>query len=110
MAGPVHWYSTTMTGLRRGWRDRSTGRRPPSPSCAPKAAPSLAPWPYPPAFLEVSLYDRRVPPPPSPVQPRGCATVYFFTIVVPEEGLELSCPCGRRILSPLRLPVPPFRP
>ena len=30
--------------------------------------------------------------------------------VVPEERLELSWPCGRRILSPLRLPVPPFRP
>ena len=30
--------------------------------------------------------------------------------LVPEERLELSCPCGRRILSPLRLPVPPFRP
>src|SRR5918999_1750143 len=30
--------------------------------------------------------------------------------MVPEERLELSWPCGRRILSPLRLPVPPFRP
>src|SRR5262249_18315897 len=31
----------------------------------------------------------------------------FF--LVPEERPELSWPCGRRILSPLRLPVPPFR-
>ena len=29
--------------------------------------------------------------------------------MVPEERLELSSPCGRRILSPLRLPIPPFR-
>ncbi len=31
----------------------------------------------------------------------------FF--LVPEEGLEPSRHCCRRILSPLRLPVPPFR-
>jgi hypothetical protein len=29
--------------------------------------------------------------------------------LVPEEGLEPSQCCHRRILSPLRLPIPPFR-
>ena len=29
--------------------------------------------------------------------------------LVPGEGLEPSQPCDRRILSPLRLPIPPFR-
>ena len=29
--------------------------------------------------------------------------------VVPREGLEPSRPCGQRILSPLRLPIPPPR-
>ena len=28
--------------------------------------------------------------------------------VVPEAGIEPACPCGRGILSPLRLPVPPL--
>ena len=27
---------------------------------------------------------------------------------MPEEGLEPSRPCGQRILSPLRLPIPPL--
>jgi hypothetical protein len=30
-------------------------------------------------------------------------------VVVPGEGLEPSRPRGRRILSPLRLPIPPSR-
>src|SRR3990170_8997499 len=29
--------------------------------------------------------------------------------MVPEEGVEPSCPCGHGILSPARLPVPPLR-
>src|SRR5258708_6495961 len=29
-------------------------------------------------------------------------------ILVPEEGVEPTRPCGHRILSPARLPVPPF--
>jgi hypothetical protein len=29
--------------------------------------------------------------------------------VVPEPGVEPGQPCGRGILSPLRLPVPPLR-
>ena len=29
--------------------------------------------------------------------------------LVPVVGIEPTCPCGRRILSPLRLPVPPHR-
>jgi hypothetical protein len=28
---------------------------------------------------------------------------------VPEVGIEPTCPCERRILSPLRLPVSPLR-
>ena len=28
--------------------------------------------------------------------------------MVPEAGLEPACPCGRGILSPLRLPISPF--
>ncbi len=31
----------------------------------------------------------------------------FF--MVPEEGIEPSIPCGPRILSPVRIPVPPPR-
>jgi hypothetical protein len=34
-------------------------------------------------------------------------TVYTVT-VVPENGVEPSRPCGHRILSPARLPVPPL--
>src|SRR5262245_17787321 len=30
--------------------------------------------------------------------------------VVPKVGVEPTHPCGRGILSPLRLPVPPLRP
>ena len=30
-------------------------------------------------------------------------------IMVPEAGLEPACPCERRILSPLRLPISPLR-
>ncbi len=29
--------------------------------------------------------------------------------MVPEEGVEPTRPCGHRILSPARLPVPPLR-
>src|SRR5580704_6051567 len=29
--------------------------------------------------------------------------------LVPEEGVEPTRPCGHRILSPARLPVPPLR-
>lgn len=29
--------------------------------------------------------------------------------MVPEEGLEPSIPCGPRILSPVRIPIPPPR-
>ena len=29
--------------------------------------------------------------------------------LVPEKGVEPSRPCGHRILSPARLPVPPLR-
>jgi hypothetical protein len=32
-----------------------------------------------------------------------------FKIMVPGGGVEPPRPCGRRILSPLRLPVPPSR-
>ena len=28
-------------------------------------------------------------------------------LMVPRAGLEPACPCGRRILSPVRLPIPP---
>ncbi len=31
-------------------------------------------------------------------------------LMVPEEGVEPSQPCGYGILSPARLPVPPLRP
>jgi integrase len=31
------------------------------------------------------------------------------SLLVPKERLELSLPCGKRILSPPRLPVPPLR-
>ena len=34
----------------------------------------------------------------------------FLNFMVPGEGLEPSRPCGQRILSPLRLPIPPPRP
>ena len=33
-----------------------------------------------------------------------------FIILVPGGGVEPPRPCDRRILSPLRLPVPPSRP
>jgi hypothetical protein len=33
-----------------------------------------------------------------------------FILMVPGGGVEPPRPCGRRILSPLRLPVPPSRP
>src|ERR1017187_6409653 len=32
-----------------------------------------------------------------------------FVLLVPGGGVEPPRPCGRRILSPLRLPVPPSR-
>src|SRR5690606_6870165 len=35
---------------------------------------------------------------------------FSFLTLVPGAGLEPACPWGRRILSPLRLPVPPSRP
>src|SRR5215469_9432861 len=38
--------------------------------------------------------------------PRLSATL---VILVPEEGVEPTRPCGHRILSPARLPVPPLR-
>ena len=34
---------------------------------------------------------------------------FGISFLVPEEGLEPSRHCCRRILSPLRLPIPPFR-
>ena len=36
-------------------------------------------------------------------------TAGLFYIMVPEARLELAHPRGRRILSPLRLPIPPLR-
>ena len=33
----------------------------------------------------------------------------WYLKLVPGEGLEPSRPCGQRILSPLRLPIPPSR-
>ncbi len=36
--------------------------------------------------------------------------VYFYTYVVPEGGLEPPFPKGRRILSPLCLPISPLGP
>ncbi len=33
----------------------------------------------------------------------------MWFVMVPEEGVEPTRPCGHRILSPARLPVPPFR-
>ena len=35
--------------------------------------------------------------------------VFMRVIRVPEEGVEPTRPCGHRILSPARLPVPPLR-
>ena len=32
-----------------------------------------------------------------------------FSVGVPEEGLEPSNPCECRILSPVRMPIPPLR-
>ena len=32
-----------------------------------------------------------------------------FPVGVPEEGLEPSNPCECRILSPVRMPIPPLR-
>src|SRR5688572_19442835 len=51
------------------------------------------------------------PPPPLVSSKRPICMTHFFTScgLVPEERLELSWCCHRRILSPLRLPVPPFR-
>jgi hypothetical protein len=38
-------------------------------------------------------------------EPAGTPAV----LLVPEEGVEPTRPCGHRILSPARLPVPPLR-
>src|ERR1700678_2603273 len=46
------------------------------------------------------------------VQHRGTGLTHLyksFVILVPGGGVEPPRPCGRRILSPLRLPVPPSR-
>ena len=45
---------------------------------------------------------------PSVRRPQACC--HRHPRVVPEPRFELGRPCGRRILSPLRLPVPPLRP
>src|SRR2546426_8808694 len=72
------------------------------------AAPSPAPWPCPPP-VETEFSTKSLPPVPPGVQPKKNCFHCFFHLV-PEERLELSWCCHRRILSPLRLPVPPFRP
>ena len=36
-------------------------------------------------------------------------TITLFMALVPEAGFEPARPCGRGILNPLRLPVPPLR-
>jgi hypothetical protein len=41
--------------------------------------------------------------------PAGAATFRLFFSLVPGGGVEPPRPCDRRILSPLRLPVPPSR-
>jgi hypothetical protein len=38
----------------------------------------------------------------------ACGRASVQVSVVPEEGLEPSCPCGQRILSPSCLPIPPL--
>ena len=38
-----------------------------------------------------------------------CSIQLSYGCMVPEEGLEPSRPNGQRILSPLRLPIPPLR-
>jgi hypothetical protein len=35
--------------------------------------------------------------------------IFLDKIMVPEEGVEPTRPCGHRILSPARLPVPPHQ-
>src|SRR5438445_13880696 len=40
------------------------------------------------------------------VEPRSHSIL--FAKLVPENGVEPSRPCGHRILSPARLPVPPL--
>ena len=37
----------------------------------------------------------------------GNMEIKHFKKLVPRVGLEPTCPCGHRILSPARLPVPP---
>ena len=61
---------------------------------------------------DVGVYDywgKAYPHPPAVSSEGARFPLIFKGFVVPEERLELSWPCGRRILSPLRLPVPPFR-
>src|SRR5947208_6829257 len=88
IARPVDGSSTTMTVLRA---EGSTL------TCALAMTP---PW--------GRFSPRSVPPVPPGVQQKRPSFHCFFP-GVPEERLELSWCCHRRILSPLRLPVPPFR-
>src|SRR2546422_8936571 len=89
IARPVDWSSTTMTVLRA---EGSTL------TCALAMTPPSG------RFSPTSL-----PPVPPGVQQKKPRFHCFFPRV-PEERLELSWCRHRRILSPLRLPVPPFRP
>src|SRR6267378_1525766 len=89
IARPVDWSSTTMTVLRA---EGSTL------TCALAMTP---PWGR---FSPTSL------PPRAPGCPAKRPRFHCFFPRVPEERLELSWCRHRRILSPLRLPVPPFRP
>src|SRR5437879_555662 len=89
IARPVDWSSTTITVLRA---EGSTL------TCALAMTP---PWGR---FSPTSL------PPRAPGCPAKRPRFHCFFPRVPEERLELSWCRHRRILSPLRLPVPPFRP
>ncbi len=61
------------------------------------ALPSCATFRHPPQTGAVDIFH--------------CTTVPFagLSIVVPVKGLEPPLPCGKRILSPSRLPIPPHR-
>src|SRR3954463_7607493 len=91
MARPVDWSSTTITVFCAEGRTRTCALAIHPPSSERRSRKSLRS-------------------PPRTVQ-QACPAFAFFAVrLVPEERLELSWCRHRRILSPLRLPVPPFRP
>src|SRR5947207_11166533 len=94
IARPVDWSSTTMTVFRAEGRTRTS-------------ALAIAPPQETKRFQAGYAGDSRL----SSKTPLHNGIFYpGREDMVPEERLELSWPCGRRILSPLGLPVPPFRP